>query len=193
MGEPASVLINETELILAGSKQGRLAETTERNIATVAALERRLIEDRTWLDRFASAIGGFTGSIYFVLVHLVWITLWFVINTGHFLGMRKFDPYPFIFLSMIVSVEAVLLSTFVLMKQNRMAERVDQRDHLNLQIDLLAEEEITKILQLQRLICERLQIPTATEDPTVNELAETTPVQTLADELRRKLPKEPAA
>ena len=107
--------------------------------------------------------------------------------------MRKFDPYPFIFLSMIVSVEAVLLSTFVLMKQNRMAERVDQRDHLNLQIDLLAEEEITKILQLQRLICERLQIPTATEDPIVSELAETTPVEMLADELRRKLPKEPAA
>jgi uncharacterized membrane protein len=94
---------------------------------------------------------------------------------------------------MIVSVEAVLLSTFVLMKQNRMAERVDQRDHLNLQIDLLAEEEITKILQLQKLVCERLQIPVASEDPAVNELAEATPVQTLAEELRRKLPKEPAA
>jgi uncharacterized membrane protein len=178
---------------LPAREQGHLASATEQNIATVANLERRLIEDRTWLDRLASAISSFTGSIYFVLVHVIWISLWFVINTGHFFGMRKFDPYPFILLCMIVSVEAVLLSTFVLMKQNRMAERVDQRDHLNLQIDLLAEEEITKMLQLQRLICEHLQIPVASEDPTVNELAETTPVQTLADELRRKLPKEPAA
>jgi uncharacterized membrane protein len=181
------------EPILPLREQGHLPRVTERNIATVANLERSLIDDRSWLDRLASAISGFTGSIYFVLVHLVWITLWFVINTGHFFGVRKFDPYPFIFLSMIVSVEAVLLSTFVLMKQNRMAERVDQRDHLNLQIDLLAEEEITKILQLQKLICEHLQIPVASEDPAVNELAEATPIQTLAEELRRKLPKEPAA
>jgi uncharacterized membrane protein len=94
---------------------------------------------------------------------------------------------------MVVSVEAVLLSTFVLMKQNRMSQRVDQRDHLNLQVDLLAEEEITKILQLQSAICERLGIDSAERDPNVKEMAETTPLQTLADELREKLPKEPAA
>ena len=94
---------------------------------------------------------------------------------------------------MVVSVEAVLLSTFVLMKQNRMSQRVHQRDHLNLQVDLLAEEDVTKILQLQRAICQRLGIDTAERDANVREMAKTTPLQTLADELREKLPKEPAA
>jgi uncharacterized membrane protein len=173
---------------VADPTEAHLASATERNIETVANLERRFLRDRTWLDYIADAIAGFTGSIYFVL-----ITLWFLINTGHFFGFPKFDPYPFILLAMVVSVEAVLLSTFVLMKQNRMSQRVDQRDHLNLQIDLLAEEEITKILQLQRAICQRLGIDTAERDPNVREMAETTPLQTLADELREKLPKEPAA
>ena len=174
-------------------RKPHLASATERNIETVAHLERRFLRERTWLDHIADAIGGFTGSIYFVLLHVVWIAIWFLINTGHFFGVREFDPYPFILLAMIVSVEAVLLSTFVLMKQNRMAQRVDQRDHLNLQVDLLAEEEITKILQLQRAICERLGIDTAERDPSVKEMAETTPLQTLVDELRQKLPKKPAA
>lgn len=174
-------------------QDGHLASATERNIETVANLERRFLRDRRWLDYIADAIAGFSGSIYFVLIHVVWLTLWFLINTGHFFGLPKFDPYPFILLAMVVSVEAVLLSTFVLMKQNRMSQRVDQRDHLNLQIDLLAEEEITKILQLQRAICQRLGIDTAERDPNVKEMAETTPLQTLADELKEKLPKEPAA
>ncbi len=178
---------------MADPREGHLARATQRNIETVANLERRFLRERTWLDYIADTIADFSGSIYFVLLHVGWIGLWFLINTGHFFGMPKFDPYPFILLGMVVSVEAVLLSTFVLMKQNRMSQRVDQRDHLNLQVDLLAEEEITKILQLQRAICERLGIDSAERDPNVKEMAETTPLQTLADELREKLPKEPAA
>lgn len=174
-------------------RQGHLASATERHIETVANLERRFLRDRSWLDYIADAIADFSGSIYFVLLHVTWITLWFLINTGHFFGLRRFDPYPFILLGMVVSVEAVLLSTFVLMKQNRMSQRVDQRDQLNLQVDLLAEEEVTKILQLQRAICQLLGIDTAERDPNVREMTETTPLQTLADELREKLPNEPAA
>lgn len=174
-------------------EQGNLGSATERNIQTVANLERRFLDERTWLDKLADAIGGFSGSIYFVLLHVVGLSVWFLINTGHFFGVRKFDPFPFILLAMVVSVEAVLLSTFVLMKQNRMAERAEQRDHLNLQIDLLAEEEITKMLQMQRLICERLGITEAFEDPVAQEMSKSTSVKTLAQELREKLSKEPAA
>jgi uncharacterized membrane protein len=170
-----------------------LGSATERNIETVANLERRFLDERTWLDKLADAIGGFSGSIYFVLLHVLGLAIWFLMNTGHFFGVREFDPFPFILLAMVVSVEAVLLSTFVLMKQNRMAERADQRDHLNLQIDLLAEEEITKMLQMQRLICERLGITEAFEDPVAQEMSKSTSVKTLAQELREKLSKEPAA
>lgn len=171
----------------------QLGRAAEHNIETVARLERRFLQERSWTDRLADAIGGFTGSIYFVLLHCFGVAIWFLINTGHFFGVRKFDPYPFILLSMVVSVEAVLLSTFVLMKQNRMAARVDERDHLNLQIDMLAEEEITKMLQLQQLVCQKLGIEFAAEDSSVQELSQTTPLQTLVDELRAKLPKEPNA
>ena len=89
---------------MADSEKGHLASATERNIETVANLERRFLRERTWLDYVADGIGGFSGSIYFVLLHVVWITIWFLINTGHFFGLRKFDPYPFILLGMVVSV-----------------------------------------------------------------------------------------
>jgi uncharacterized membrane protein len=171
----------------------RLASATERNIESVASLERRFLDERTWLDKLADAIGGFSGSIYFVLLHIVGLAAWFLINTGHFFGVREFDPFPFILLAMVVSVEAVLLSTFVLMKQNRMAQRADERDHLNLQIDLLAEEEITKMLQMQRLICRQLGINEVLEDPVAEEMSQSTSVNRLAEQLREKLPKEPAA
>jgi CRP/FNR family transcriptional regulator, cyclic AMP receptor protein len=71
---------------------------------------RRFLRERTWLDYVADAIAGFSGSIYFVLLHVVWITLWFLSNTGHFFGFPKFDPYPLILLAMVISVGAVLLS-----------------------------------------------------------------------------------
>lgn len=87
--------------------------------------------------------GDFSGSVGFVFLHVVWFIAWFLINTGVIPGMKRFDPYPFILLAMVVSVEGVLLSTFVLMKQNRMQRQSDTRDHINLQIDLLAEKEVT--------------------------------------------------
>ena len=124
----------------------------EANIKSVAEMERTLEENRGFVDRVADAIGGFSGSMSFVGLHVLWFTTWFLINTG-VLPFPRFDPYPFILLAMVVSVEGVLLSTFVLMKQNRMQRRIDVRDQLNLQIDLLAEKEITKSLQLLKAIC----------------------------------------
>jgi uncharacterized membrane protein len=91
---------------------------------------------------------------------------------------------------MIVSLEGVLLSTFVLIKQNRMSKRADQRNHLNLQIDLLAEKEVTKMLQMQTKLCEHLGLADIGEDPEAKELSENTVVDTLAEELKRRLPDE---
>jgi uncharacterized membrane protein len=91
---------------------------------------------------------------------------------------------------MLVSLEGVLLSTFVLIKQNRMSQRADQRNHLDLQINMLAEKEITKLLQLQRLICRKLEIGEADADREVVELSDTTAVDSLAHELAEKMPIE---
>lgn len=105
-------------------------------------------------------------------------------------GFLRFDPYPFALLCMLVSLEGVLLSTFVLIKQNRMSQRADQRNHLDLQVNMLAEKEITKLLQLQRLICRKLEIREADTDAEVTELSNITAIDSLARELEEKMPTE---
>ena len=91
---------------------------------------------------------------------------------------------------MLVSLEGVLLSTFVLIKQNRMSQRADYRNHLDLQVNLLAEKEATKILQLQQLVCRHLGISEAEQDAEVVELSSVTAVDNLAHELNQKLPRD---
>lgn len=160
---------------------------TEHHIEAVARLEQQFQMERTWADWLADAIGGFSGTIQFVILHVCVFSLWFTINTGLIPGVHPFDPYPFIFLTMVVSMEGVLLATFVLMMQNRMARKTAHRDHLNLQIDLLAEREITKILQMQRAMCQHMGIEHVCEDPELIEMSEETSVESLARILHDRL------
>jgi uncharacterized membrane protein len=118
-----------------------------------------------------------------VAIHVAWVGL----NAG----IWKFDPYPFALLCMLVSLDGVLLSTFVLIKQNRMSERADHRRHLDLQINLLAEKEVTKVLQLQHLICRRLGIEEAETDREIAELSDVTATENLARQLQEKIPDKP--
>ncbi len=171
------------------SSAPRLLPSTEANIEAIARLEEEFLARRTLLERAADAIADFSGSIKFVVLHIVWFVLWFAVNSGKLPLVRAFDPYPFVLLAMLVSCEAVLLSTFVLMKQNRMSRRADQRGHLELQINILAEREITKLLQMQRLLCDHLGLKQAAVDQEAKELSQTTTVEGLAQELERKLPR----
>jgi uncharacterized membrane protein len=157
------------------------------NIDSVARMEQQFLEQRSATDRLGDAIAAFVGSMTFILFHAVWMVVWVCVNTGTIPAIRPFDPYPFVLLTMIVSLEGVLISTFVLMKQNRMSRRADHRDHLNLQIDLLAETEITKMLQLQRQLCQHFGLSMA-HDAEAVELSRHTAVEDLARELEEKLP-----
>jgi uncharacterized membrane protein len=159
------------------------------NIETVARLEQDFLEQRTTTDRVGDAITGFAGTMKFVILHIVVLTGWFVVNSGVVPFIRPFDPYPYILMTMMVSLEGVLLATFILIKQNRMSRRADQRDHLNLQIDLLAEKEITKILQMQRQLCQHFGLLDG-NDPEGAAMSQHTAVEELARELERKLPPE---
>lgn len=159
------------------------------NIQSVAEMQTALEDRRTFIDRIADVIGGFSGSMTFVLLHVSWFIAWFLVNTGVIPGIKKFDPYPFILLAMIVSVEGVLLSTFVLMKQNRMQSRIDVRDQLDLQINLLSEKEITKALQLLRAVADKLEVKPPPElDAELKEMAGTTSVDLLAEQVQKDLP-----
>jgi len=153
-------------------------------------LEEQFLEDRTAVQRIGDSIGGFAGSMTFVVAHVVAIVIWFAVNSNVVPGIRPWDPYPFILLSMVVSIEGVLLATFVLMKQNRESKRAENRQQLTLQIDLLAEQEATKTLQMLQRICERLEIHDVAEDPETNVLSTNTAVDELAEELRKKMPDE---
>jgi uncharacterized membrane protein len=162
------------------------SRTALSNIDTVARLESEFLERRTLAERAADRVGDFVGSMFFVLLHTLWFSGWFTWNSGFLPGVKPFDPYPFVFLTMAVSAESVLLSTFVLMKQNRMSRRADQRDHLHLQIGLLAEKEITKVIQMLAQMSHHQGMEIIDEE--VRELSQNTAVDRLAKELEHKLP-----
>jgi uncharacterized membrane protein len=160
---------------------------TVDNIHAVARLEKELLEERTALERIGDAIGSFVGTMTFVTLHAVGFLLWILFNLRWIPALPAFDPFPFMLLSLVVSVEGVLLTTFVLMKQNRMSKRAEQRNRLNLQIDLLAEREATTMLQMLTRVCERLGIQEGHE-PKVQQLSEETSVDLLARELKERMP-----
>lgn len=164
--------------------------SAQANIRTIVQLEEEALKSRTVADRVSDSIANFVGSMPFVVLHLAWFGVWAAINVGVISKSLKFDPYPFALLCMLVSLEGVLLSTFVLIKQNRMSQRADQRSHLDLQINLLSEREITKILQLQRLICQQLGIAEAATDHEVVELSTVTAVDNIAREVLEKMPRD---
>ena len=139
---------------------------------------------RTLSDRIADTIGGFSGTAAFVAIHVVLFGGWIAWNS--FGGSAKFDPYPFMLLSVVVNLEAIFLSTFVLMKQNRMAKREDLRAHLDLQINLLSEREMTLVLQLLQRISTRLGVRLSTDE--IEQLTEETSVEDVATQLRENLP-----
>ena len=109
---------------------------------------------------------------------------WLLINAGAPPGVQPFDPYPFNFLGLIVALEAIFLSMFVLMSQNRQRRHAEPWDHLNLQVDLLAEQEMTKMLQMLQKICDHLGLSQAAEDQELKDMVRQTPVEALAEALK---------
>jgi uncharacterized membrane protein len=165
-----------------------VSPSMERNVRAIAALEQAAIRQRTPADRVSDAITRVAGSATFVVIHAIGFTVWIVANVGAFPGVSPFDPYPFAFLTLVVSLEAIFLAIFVLMSQNRMSRLADRRAHLDLQIDLLAEREVTAILKMLRALLEKQGISLDRLDRDVLDLLEDTDVGALADDLEQKLP-----
>src|ERR1700723_4190863 len=167
------------------SENSRQSET---HIDAIVKQEEEALERRSSSERFADGIGLFAGSLPFVLFHLVMMVAWLLVNSGQIHGLRPFDPYPFSLLGVTFAVEAVILSSFILMRQNRMMRRGELRNHLNLQIDLLSEKEITKVLQMVRAICGHMGLQNIMADREIRELSETTSIESLSQTLEDRLP-----
>lgn len=148
--------------------QPDLASAMERNIRALTARQREE-EARAGRDtRIAEAITRFTGSMVFVHIHLLLFGLWIVVNLGMIPILPRFDP-TFVILATWASVEAIFLSTFVLISQNRAAAAAERRANLDLQVSLLAEHEVTQLIRLTAAIAEHLGIDAA-HDPELPEL-----------------------
>lgn len=149
----------------------------QQNVQAIARLEAEAKRRRTLSHRAGDRIANFAGTMPFVLLHVLWFTVWIAVNVAG--GGRHFDPYPFTFLTFCVSLEAIILSSFVLMSQNRMSREADERAQLDLQINLLAEQESTAALQLLERICAHLGVATAA-DPDAAALAAKTDAAAVA-------------
>ena len=135
----------------------RLANIIEKNIQTIIDLREQAAERRTVQERLADVITEFSGRMSFVYFHVIWFGIWVAINTG-IIGLTPFDPFPFGLLTMIVSLEAIFLATFVLISQNRLSVESDRRANLDLQIGLLTEHELTRALKMLDAIQDKLGI-----------------------------------
>ena len=158
------------------------ADIIDRNIE---ALLRRREQQRTAAprhDRIADAITAFAGSMRFVYLHLLVYGAWIVANLG-WLPLAPFDP-TFVKLAMVASVEAIFISSFVLISQNRMAASADKRADLDLQISLLAEHEITRLVELVTQLAQRADIPAA-HDPELQELGRPVSPEGVLDRIER--------
>jgi len=156
------------------------------SLEALSEVEEKIIRDRTISERFAGFATKHAGSMTFVVFHVMWFAAWILVNLG-LVGLAPFDPFPFGFLTFMVSLEAIFLALLVLIAQNRMAKEADKRALLDLEINTLAEQESTKTLEMLQAICEHLSLPVDGEEEAT-ELAQKTDVRALAEELDEKLP-----
>ena len=151
---------------------------TAQTIREMVELEARDRKTVSTSDRIANRISGFAGSMLFVWLHVAWFGAWILLNTS--ISGWRFDAFPFGLLTMIVSLEAIFLSTFVLISQNRLSLLSDSRSKIDLQVNLISELEVTKIVALVSEIHQHLGISKG-PDVEVQRMEEPTHVAKLAD------------
>jgi uncharacterized membrane protein len=163
-----------------------LTPVLERNIRSLQERRQQEEAQAAAQEKIADAITRFTGSMLFVYIHLAVFGFWIVANLGWVPGVPKWDE-SFVVLAMIASVEAIFLSTFVLISQNRMAAAADKRADLDLQISLLAEHEITKLATLVSAIADRIGLETEV-DAELHEIKQDVAPEAVLDEIEAAKP-----
>lgn len=162
----------------------------QQHIDLIAKHEQEFLAKRTVADRLGDRIAFFVGSLTFVGLHVLGFAVWIAWNTASIGHFHRFDPVPFPLLDTCVALEAILVASFILMRQSRMSRRAEERDHLMLQVLLLAEKEITAGLGLERQIAERLGLQRLADDPEITELSQHTSIDNVAQTIKESLPFE---
>ena len=163
---------------------------TQYNIDAIAKLEHDALGRRTATERVSDAITKLVGNMGFLLAQVILISGWSLVNLHVIPGFKAFDPFPFGVLALVVSSESVFLTIFVLISQSRMARQSERRSHLDLQVGMLSEQELTTILQMLQKLCQHMGVNVDSSKEEVQSFSKTTDVHKLASELEDKLPEE---
>jgi uncharacterized membrane protein len=148
-----------------------------KNIRDTLNLERESLGKPSRLDRVADAVSGLATGASFVILHLIWFVVWIVLNSRRDVS---FDPYPFSLLTLATSLEAIVLTGFVLRAQSRLTLQADKRAALDLQINMLAEQELTAILRVLCAVGEQVGVEVTSCDPHVQQFRSPTDVRAIA-------------
>jgi uncharacterized membrane protein len=168
--------------------QESLPECITEHIELFIGSEQEANRRRSRSETIYEFVGNSIGTLNFVALQLIGVVLWVVMNAGLIPPVRPFDPFPFPILNHIIALEAVLMTAFVLMKQNRMSKLADRRAHLNLQINLLTERETTKIIGMLLEIGKRFDIEHKVFDAESRQLSRLLAIETLIEALNSKFP-----
>lgn len=163
---------------------------TQQNVQIVARLEQEALRQRTLAERLSDVLTRAVGSLTFVILHLLWFAGWVLVNGGLIPGLSPFDPFPFGVLTLMVSTEGVLLAIIILISQNRMVRQGERRAHLDLQINLLSEQEMTLMLHMLQRLNQHLGVSTDHRNEELRQLIEQTDIYAMMRHLEQHLPKE---
>jgi uncharacterized membrane protein len=166
-----------------------IRDPTRENIEAIARLERDALDRRSAAERFSENVVKLIGSTAFLLLNAVLMGTWAVVNSNLIPGLAPFDRFPFGILALTLSAESIILTIFVLISQNRLMRQADKRAHLDLQVGLLAEQELTVVVQMLHKLCEHagVEIDFSRHART---FGEATDVHKIAQELDENLPPE---
>ncbi|MCC6167877.1 MAG: DUF1003 domain-containing protein [Caldilineaceae bacterium] len=170
--------------------QSRGPSQSSADIVTVAALRQSLKARsnarRGPAARLADRMTAGFGSMLFLLLNCIWFVVWMVINLGWIPGVPAFDPFPFGLLTMIVSLEAIILAIVVLISQNRAARIAELREEVALQVEEISEQEITKLLELMVRLLEK-QGADVSRDPLLDSMLQPTDTDKLTEALEKEV------
>lgn len=178
-------MISENTFNKTVATEGSVTDLMRRNVEVVQKLEEAARQERTTSDRIATIIANFCGSMKFVWVHVIWFSGWIGFNL--FPGVTHIDPFPFTFLTLVVSLEAIFLSTFILISQNHDTRISERRNQLDLQINLLSEQENTKMITILQAIAQK--VGAEIEDQEMALLAQDTELEKVVEHLQQNEPK----
>ncbi len=162
----------------------------QEHIDLIARHEQEFLARRSGSEKLGDWMATYIGSLGYVGIHVVVFVVWIGWNTLPIAGLSHFDPAPFPLLDLVFAFEAILVASFILMRQSRMSRRAEERDHLMLQLLLLTEREITAVLGVDRQMAQKMGLHKIAADAEISQLSEQTQIDEVAQSIQEALPKE---